>query len=84
MNRKWRIVYRFQLQPNLLRRQLNAVAAFQVSQVGFVVNINFFSDIAMKVPAHEFERVVECYCDVIRLTPIGRDSSGIFYQGVVL
>jgi hypothetical protein len=41
MNRKWRIVYRLQLQPNMLKRPLMQTIIVQLTKAGFVVKINF-------------------------------------------
>jgi hypothetical protein len=43
INRKWLIVYRFQLQPNILKRLLTQTVSTWITKAGFVVNTNFFT-----------------------------------------
>jgi hypothetical protein len=43
MNRKWRIVYRLQLQPNILKRPVMQTIIIQLIKAGFVVKLNFFA-----------------------------------------
>ncbi len=47
MNRKRRIVYRLQLQPNRLKRPLIQTIIIQLTKAGFVVKINFLRGAAV-------------------------------------